>query len=129
MPTASTLPRPPAPAAGTAVLTKAVLRAAHLLRMTNAELAAVVGVSPSVISRMGRHGGQLPMTSKTPELAALFLRFWRSLDAIVGGDDAVAAQWLRNENTALGARPIDLIKTVAGLTGALGYLDARRALV
>jgi hypothetical protein len=38
------------------------------------------------------------------ELAVLFVRLYRSLDAIVGGDDAVAAAWLRNRNTALANR-------------------------
>jgi len=118
-----------APTPALEVLTKAVIRAARLLRMSQAELAAVLGVSPSVVTRMGRHGGLLPAASKTPEMAALFVRFWRSLDAITGGDDEVAARWLRNDNTALGGRPVDLIKSVAGLTGALAYLDARRALV
>jgi hypothetical protein len=61
------------------------------------------------------------------ELAVLFVRFWRSLDAIVGGDAAVARAWLRNRNTALDAEPIALIQTVAGLMNAIHYLDARRA--
>ena len=39
---------------------------------------------------------------KSFELALLFIRLFRSLDAIVGGDEAVARAWLRNEN--LGAR-------------------------
>ncbi len=110
------------------LLAKAAVRAARLLRMRNAELAQVIGVSESVISKIDRHQGALPNDAKKLELATLFVRLYRSLDAIVGGDDHVAASWLRNENTALGGRPIDAIKTVSGLLDVVAYLDARRAL-
>jgi hypothetical protein len=62
-------------------------------------------------------------------LAVLFVRFYRSLDAIVGGNDAVAAQWIKNENSGLDGVPLVLIQTVAGLTNVIDYLDARRAVV
>jgi uncharacterized protein (DUF2384 family) len=61
------------------------------------------------------------------ELAVLFIRLYRSLDAIVGGDEAVARAWLKNPNTALRNRPIDLIQKVQGLLDVIHYLDARRA--
>ena len=110
------------------VLSKAAVRAAELLRVRQSELAAIIGVSPAVVSRVAA-GGQLPATGKTLELATLFVRVFRSLDAIVGGEEAVAATWLRQANSALGGKPIDTLKTVTGLTSTLAYLDARRALV
>lgn len=55
------------------------------------------------------------------------LRLFRSLDAIVGGDIAVARAWLRNPNLGLGATPIALIETVMGLVNVVAYLDHRRA--
>ena len=67
--------------------------------------------------------------TKPFELAALFVRLFRSLDAIAGGDEEVARAWLRNRNTVLGAEPIALIQTVAGLANVIQYLDARRAVV
>ena len=63
------------------------------------------------------------------ELAVLFVRLYRSLDAIVGGDDAVAGSWLKNRNTALDGEPLTLIQTVPGLMNVIQYLDARRAVV
>ena len=66
---------------------------------------------------------------KAFELAVLFVRLYRSLDAMVGGDDAVAANWLKNRNTALDAEPFALIQTVPGLMNVIQYLDARRAVV
>ena len=111
-----------------AVLTKAALRAAKRLGMTNRELAAVLGVGQATVSRAGA-GRALPGEGKALELAALFVRLYRSLDAIVGGDDATAAAWLRADNTALGRRPVEAIASVGGLADTLAYLDARRALV
>ncbi|HLH87706.1 MAG TPA: MbcA/ParS/Xre antitoxin family protein, partial [Xanthobacteraceae bacterium] len=79
--------------------------------------------------RMRSGGYTLPAGQKSFELATLFVRLYRSLDAIVGGDDAVAGQWLRNPNLALAAEPLSLIQTVHGLMNVIAYLDARRALV
>ncbi len=111
------------------ILAKAALRAAKRLKMKNVELAQVIGVSEATISNADRHRQPLPNDAKKLEIATLFIRLYRSLDAIVGGDDDVAAAWLRNANTALNARPIDAIKTLTGLYDVVAYLDARRALV
>ncbi|WP_420867067.1 MbcA/ParS/Xre antitoxin family protein [Chromatocurvus halotolerans] len=46
---------------------------------------------------------------------------------MTAGDSKVARAWLRNENRALGGRPIDQIQTISGLTHDLAYLDSRRA--
>jgi len=112
-----------------AVLTKAALRAAAQLGMTNKALAAVIGVSEATISRMRSGDYALQRGHKSFELAILFVRFYRSLDAIVGGDEAVARAWLKNSNTALDSDPLTLIQTVPGLMNAIHYLDARRTTV
>jgi uncharacterized protein (DUF2384 family) len=122
------LPRSQSPQAEAAVVTTAVLRAADRLGLTDAMLARILGVSAATVSRMRNEGRALDR-GKPFELAVLFVRLYRSLDAIVGGDDAVARQWMVNANTALGARPLDLIVTVIGLANVIAYLDARRALV
>ena len=121
-------PRPAAPAARAAVVTKGVMRAADRLALPNRSLAAVLGLSEATVSRMGAGSYQLDPGGKPYELAVLFLRLFRSLDAIVGGDAAVARAWLRNANTALGAAPITSIESVAGLVNVVAYLDHRRAL-
>jgi transcriptional regulator with XRE-family HTH domain len=120
-------PKPRPSPSQAAVITKAALRAAEQLGMTSKSLAAVLGVSEATVSRMRSGDYSLQRGQKPFELAVLFVRFWRSLDAIVGGDAAVARAWLRNRNTALDAEPIALIQTVAGLMNAIHYLDARRA--
>jgi hypothetical protein len=109
-------------------VTKSVMRAAARLALPNRGLAAVLGLSEATVSRMGAGAYQLDPDTKPYELAVLFLRLFRSLDAIVGGDTAVARAWLRSSNTALGAAPIALIESVAGLVNVVAYLDHRRAL-
>jgi predicted transcriptional regulator len=111
-----------------AVLTKATIRAADKLEVSQKVLASIIGVSESVVSRMRSGSFALERASgKSFELAALFIRLYRSLDAIVGGDEAVARAWLKNENTVLQSRPIDLVQKVQGLIDVIQYLDARRA--
>lgn len=119
----------PAPFAEGAVLTKAVLGAATRLGVSNKLLAAVIGLSEATVSRMGSGTYTLAPGNKAFDLAVLFVRLFRALDAIVDGDDAVAQAWLRNENAALGGRPMALIQSIPGLVHAVAYLDARRALV
>ena len=125
MPKRSALPS----ADAAAVVTKAVLRAAGRLGLSNRVVAGVLGLSEATISRMGSGAYVLTPGDKPFELAVLFLRLFRSLDAIVGSDQSTSRAWLQNENTALGAAPVTLIPSVAGLVNVVAYLDARRALV
>jgi hypothetical protein len=109
------------------VLTKATLRAASRLGLTNKLLATVIGVSEATVSRMQNGDYTLRRGRKPFELAILFVRLYRSLDAIVGGDDTVAGAWVKNRNTVLNTEPLVLIQTVPGLMNVIQYLDARRA--
>ena len=124
-----TKPRPAYTADQAAVLTKATLRAATRLGLTNKLLATVIGVSEATVSRMRSGDYTLQCGQKSFELAVLFVRLYRSLDAIVGGDNVVAGSWLKNRNTVLDAEPLALIQTVPGLMNVIQYLDARRAVV
>lgn len=107
------------------VLTKAVLRAAEKLTLSNLQLAGVLGVSPSTVSRMRDAPLNKP---KATELGLLFVRVYRSLIGVVDSDQA-AAQWITSHNRHLGGVPSELIQTVTGLFRTLEYLDAMRAKV
>ncbi len=89
----------------------------------------MLGVSETTVSRMKSGDYRLKEGRKEFELAVLFVRLFRSLDAIVGGDEAVARAWLANPNLALGDRPAEKIRSIAGLADVIAYLDARRAVV
>jgi Protein of unknown function (DUF2384) len=109
------------------VVTTAVIRAAKRLRLSGRAVAAIIGVSEPTVSRMRSGGFQFAPGSKPFELAVLFASLFRSLDTMVGGEDALAAQWLVTSNSALQAKPIDLIQSFNGLMDVIAYLDARRA--
>jgi hypothetical protein len=115
------------PLADAAVVTKAAVRAAARLGLSNRSLARVLGVSEATVSRMGAGAYLLKRGDKAFELALLFLRMFRALDALAGGDEQVSRAWLRNENLALGGVPAARIESVAGLIDVVGYLDADRA--
>lgn len=117
-----------APVNERAVATRAVLRAGSRLGLSNKALGRIIGVSEATVSRMGSGAYLLSPGEKSFELAMMFIRLFRALDAIAGGDETVASTWLRSENSALGGTPLSLIASVSGLVHVLGYLDARRAL-
>lgn len=110
------------------VLTKAVVNAAKALGMTQSRMAATLGVSDPTASRM--FGGKylLDPARKEWEMAALFVRLFRSLDSIVASDEKARA-WLAAENKALGARPLELLPSAEGLIRVLLYLDSARGRV
>jgi len=89
-------------------------------------MARVVGVSAASWSRLSAGQRAVDPTSKEGELALLFLRLYRSLDALVGGDAEKARAWLRAPNSHLSAVPLECIQSVAGLVRVDEYLDAVR---
>lgn len=107
------------------VLTKAVLSAAARLGLRNRALAAVIGSSEASVSRL-QGGRMLDPGTKEGELALLFLRLFRSLDALVGGEDVKARAWLGAPNAHLNGVPAERIRTVEGLVDVVQYLDAMR---
>jgi transcriptional regulator with XRE-family HTH domain len=110
------------------VLTKATIRAAERLGISQRALGNIIGLSAPVVSRM-KNGEYTIASGKSFELAALFVRLYRSLDAIVGGDEAAARKWMNSGNLALHGAPIDLIQKVYGLTHVVQYLDSNRAVI
>jgi hypothetical protein len=116
--------RTPAHDAAT-VLTKATLAAASRLGVRNARLAEVIGTSEASVSRLSS-GRRIDPASKEGELALLFLRLFRSLDALVGGDDAQAREWLHAGNMHLNGVPAERIRRVEGLLDVIQYLDGMR---
>lgn len=112
--------------AAAATLTKAVVRAAGLIGVSQQSLARILGVSAATVSRM--FSGQYRLAQergKEWELAVLFVRMYRSMDAIFGHADA-AQQWLNGENLGLMGKPVELIQSTEGLVRVLHYLDAHR---
>jgi DNA-binding XRE family transcriptional regulator len=112
-----------------AVVGKAVARAASLLGLTNAALARTIGVSEATASRLRAGAYALEPDSKPYELSLLLIRLFRGLDAVMNGDEAALRSWMVSTNRALGGVPRDLVQTAAGLVAAVDYVDAARARV
>ncbi|GAB3651712.1 MbcA/ParS/Xre antitoxin family protein [Ramlibacter alkalitolerans] len=117
------------PAAAGAVLTKALVRAGEFLALPNVVVARAVGVSESHMSRMASGKAQLEIGTKPAELAALVIRVYRSLDALVGNDDAQRRKWMASFNRAFNEAPKEAIQKVEGLARVVQYLDGARALI
>jgi len=107
------------------VLAKAALAAAKRLELRNKQLAEIIGTSEAFVSRLKSGKGLDPQRTEG-QLALLFLRLYRSLDALVGGDDAKARAWLRAHNDHVRGIPVERIRTVEGLVDVVQYLDAMR---
>ena len=112
------------------VLTQAVAEAARRLGIGSSDLKNIIGTSQPTASRLLNGQYAIPEDGKPWELAAHFVRLYRSLHSLVGGDDELARSWLKSANRAFdGQRPMDIIKRIDGLLHACEYLDSHRALV
>lgn len=111
----------------TYVLNKAILNTAVYLELTQKELSQIVGSSTPQINRLFKNGVPcINQNTKEWECALLFLRLIRSLEALIGEDASQAREWLYSYNHHLAEKPIDLIKSVSGLSEVVVYLDAMR---
>jgi len=108
------------------VLSRALLRAASALGLNGQTMARGVGVSSASWSRLAAGQRTVDPGSKEGELALLFLRLYRSLDALVGGDSEKARAWLGARNLNLSGVPLECIQSVVGLVRVDEYLDAVR---
>ncbi|HLU04641.1 MAG TPA: XRE family transcriptional regulator [Advenella sp.] len=111
-----------------AVLAKAVLRAAEQLGLKQAELAAVLGMHRTAISRL-KTTTSLDPDSKQGELALLLLRLARALFALTGGDEEWIRHFMRTPNKITGGIPAAQIETIQGMTTVLQFVDAIRGKV
>ncbi len=103
------------------VLAEAFANAGKQLGFTQAALGKIVGKDRSSISR-----GHLDPEGKDGELALLFIRCYRALFVLVGGEEAAMRHWMHTENRHTGGVPAEQVKTVSGLIAVLEYLDALR---
>lgn len=105
------------------VLAKAFANAGKALGLSQAELGLIIGKD-----RSNFRNGIDPAT-KSGELALLFIRCYRSLFALVGGQVKDMQHWMNTENLHTGGVPMAQVKTVTGLAYVVEYLDAIRAKV
>ncbi len=111
------------------VLSQAVTSAADLMGLNKAMLSKVLGISAASAGRLYSGQYQLNQHSKEWDMALLLVRLFRSLDAIMAGDEKALRSWLQSHNLGLKAKPIDLVLNAAGLVHIVDYVDSYRARV
>ena len=112
-----------------ALMAEAVRRVAEFWDLSNDGLGDILGLSGSTISRLRNGAWQFQPGTKSFELAQYLTRLFRSLDSMMGSDDAAARSWLAADNADLDGRPIDLVRTVRGLVMTADYVDGFRSKV
>jgi len=110
------------------VLAKAVLNASEQLGLKQAELAAVLGVHRTAISRLKQKKSLDPL-SKQGEIALLVVRIARALFALTGGDAEWIKHFMHTHNKITGAVPAKQMESIQGLMTVLQFVDAIRGKV
>lgn len=106
------------------VVAEAVLNLAEQMKISNAELADVLGVNESTINRLKK--AAKITNSRAIESALFLVRIYRSLYSVYSGNKSAMIHWLRTGNKHLHGTPIELMGTMDGLVRTMYYLDAMR---
>lgn len=113
------------------VVYKAVFNAAQLLGINVADLSAITGLSQPTLFRLRQafeNKQEREVHPKSYESMLLFLRVFRNLDAIFGGNVDHMKTWLTSFHLTLGnGVPLHALKSTEGLVRVVSYLDAMRA--
>jgi uncharacterized protein (DUF2384 family) len=104
-------------------------QAVKLLGMKKTESASILGLNPTTINRHKNSNNGLVVDSKEFELALQFIRVYRSLFAIAGGDHEFMQHWFNTTNKYLKSSPKSLVSSIVGLVEVNQYLDAMRGKV
>ena len=106
------------------VVLKAFNNACKELGISRDQASLIVGVDKTTLTRNKTRGFD-PHT-KTGELCLQFVRVYRSLFAIAGGDVRFMKHWLNTYNKTLYGEPLALMFSILGLIQVNEYLDAMR---
>ena len=107
------------------VLAKALLNAADQLGLKQSQLAAILGVHRTAISRL-KSKPELEPSTKQGELALLLIRVSRDLYALTNGDEEWMRHFLNSPNRVTGGVPIVQMERIQGLVSVLNLIDGLR---
>jgi uncharacterized protein (DUF2384 family) len=111
------------------LVTHAFVEAGRELGFTLAQMASVIGVSESTMKNYSR-GAATIGSAKDQELSLGFIRVYRALFAILGGNREQIRHWMKTPNRHLNNQvPTDLAGNYQGLAELNVYLDAMRGRV
>jgi hypothetical protein len=104
------------------IVMKAYTNAYKVLGISDTQAAKLIGVGRSTLLRKSG----FDKDSKQNELQILFIRLYRSLFAMFGGDLTSMKHWFDHNNKHVRGIPRELCFTVTGLVNINAYLDALR---
>jgi transcriptional regulator with XRE-family HTH domain len=111
------------------LVTEAFVEAGRELGLTLAQMAAIIGVSSSTMKNYSRGAATIAST-KDQELSLGFIRVYRALFAILGGNQEQMRYWMKTPNRHFNNQvPTDLAGNYQGLAELNVYLDAMRGRV
>ena len=109
-----------------ALVTHAFIEAGRELGMTLGQLAKVIGVSESAMKNYSRGAADIS-SPKDQELSLGFIRVYRALFAVLGGNREQMQHWMHTPNRHLNQQtPAALATNYQGLAELNVYLDAMR---
>ncbi len=107
-------------------VTEVFFGAADFLGLSGREIAQILGVSESTVSRGRTNPTYLSSDqNRVWEAAILFIRAYRSLRVIVNSQ-LKEKVWLNSYNNALNGIPLELMQSMEGLVDVVRYLDFSR---
>ena len=104
-----------------AVLGRSLLAAAEELGVSKSDIGAIIGRNRTTIDRNG-----IDPDSKSGELALMFIRIYRSLFALMGGDKDNMRHFLHTKNLGTHGVPAEQLHHIQGMVVICTYLDAMR---
>jgi len=104
------------------IVMKAYINAYKTMGISDGHAANLIGVGRSTLLRKSG----FEKDSKQNELQILFIRLYRSLFALFGGDLTSMRHWFEHKNKHIRGVPKELCFTVTGLVNINAYLDALR---
>ena len=104
------------------IVMKAYINAYKTMSISDNQAAKLIGVGRSTLLRKVNFETE----SKQSELQILFIRLYRSLFALFGGDITSMKHWFEHNNKHVRGVPKELCFTVTGLVNVNAYLDALR---
>lgn len=109
-----------------AVLAKALLRAQDVMGVDNQQMAGILGVNRTTLTRAYR-SLSLDPEQNAGRLAALVLRVYRSVHTLMGGNSENIRHWISTPNHAFaGDTPLASMQSIEGLVSVAQYCDAMR---
>lgn len=100
------------------VFAETVFRSGKYLGLSKMEIGKIIGIDDFTDTY-----DSIDPSTKTGELATLFIRCYRNLLQLVGSREDDLKRWMYTKNNFTGGIPSEQIQTVTGLLRILDYLD------